>query len=225
MLRYCVIDIESLPTDRQDVKDYLAKTVKHPATHKKPETIEKWYIEEGPAAAAEAASKTGLDGSFGRVCVVGLAMTLDAAPEAIYGLDESVLLQELNCKLDTIPKNEWLSTCLIGFNHVKFDLPFLMKRYVVNGIRPHQIIKRAAEAKPWDEDKVVDVMLKWNGQSQNTISLDRLCLALNIQSPKDGFDGSMVAQAVAEGRIEDVANYCKNDIRATREAYKRLTFQ
>lgn len=38
-------------------------------------------------------------------------------------------------------------------------------------------------------------------------------------------DGSMVGKYVADGRIKEVEAYCKKDVIATREAYKRMTFQ
>ena len=224
MLRYLVLDIETIGTQREDVKAYIAKNIKHPATHKKPDTIEKWYKEEAPAAAEEAISRTGLDGAFGQVCCVGFAHGFDGDPESIYGLDEALILNDFNGALNLIPRNEWLSTCVVGFNVLSFDLRFLMQRYMINRIQPHPIIKRAAAAKAWDEDKVFDCMTQFAGFG-NRISLDKTCLAFGIKSPKGEMDGSMVGQYVKDGRINEVSEYCKLDIVATQEVFKRLTFQ
>jgi predicted PolB exonuclease-like 3'-5' exonuclease len=167
-------------------------------------------------------AKTGLDGAFGNVVVIGTALD-DEEPTALSGLYEFDLLDLLNKKLDEIPKTEWLSTQVIGFNHHAFDLRFLLQRYVVNKIRPHTIMLRAAKAKAWDEDKVFDCMVQFAGFG-NRISLDKTCLALGITSPKSEMDGSMVNQFVLDGRLDEVADYCLRDVRATREVYKRLTF-
>ena len=43
-----------------------------------------------------------------------------------------------------------------------------------------------------------------------------------MTSSKDGFDGSMVANAVASGRIEDVARYCEADVVATWDCYLQV---
>jgi predicted PolB exonuclease-like 3'-5' exonuclease len=59
----------------------------------------------------------------------------------------------------------------------------------------------------------------------NRISLDKLCLALSIPSPKGDMDGSMVNQAVKDGRLLEVVEYCKRDVIATREVYRRMTFK
>jgi predicted PolB exonuclease-like 3'-5' exonuclease len=99
-----------------------------------------------------------------------------------------------------------------------------MQRYIVNGIKPHALIRRAAEAKPWESEKVFDTMIQFAGVG-NRISLDKLCLALSVPSPKGDMDGSMVSKAVADGRINEVAQYCKKDVEATREVFKRMTFQ
>jgi len=42
-----------------------------------------------------------------------------------------------------------------------------------------------------------------------------LCDLLDIRSPKKEIDGSQVADAVADGHIEKVAQYGRNDVRAT----------
>ena len=66
MYKTLILDIETVGTSRQDVIDYIAATVKPPATYKKAESIEAWHKEQGPDAIAEAVAKTGLDGAFGQ---------------------------------------------------------------------------------------------------------------------------------------------------------------
>ena len=47
-MNHIVIDIETIATQRMDVMDYIAATVKPPATYKKPESIAEWHKEQGP---------------------------------------------------------------------------------------------------------------------------------------------------------------------------------
>jgi predicted PolB exonuclease-like 3'-5' exonuclease len=77
-------------------------------------------------------------------------------------------------------------------------------------------------AKSWSES-IADTMTMFAGFG-NRISLDKLCRVLGIDSPKDGIDGSKVYDYLRDGKIEEVAAYCKRDIKATREAYHRLSF-
>ncbi len=218
------IDIETIGTQRQDVRDYIAKSITHPGNISKPETIEKWHLESKPAAIEEAVAKTSLDGAFGQVVCIGYQLDDDAQASVIYGLDEPTLLSEFNCALEAIPKSERFTTTVIGHNVSAFDLRFLMQRYIVNGIRPHIILARAAQAKPWESEKVFDTMVQFSGVG-NRISLDKLCMALGVPTSKGDMDGSKVGQAVADGRLADVATYCQRDVEATRAVYHRMTFQ
>ncbi len=218
------IDIETLPTDRQDVRELLASKITHPGNISKPETIAKWIEESKPAAVDEAVSKTGLDGTFGRVCVIGWAID-DGEVNTIHSADdEEWILRSFVDRANTeFPPFE---TCVVGHNVSAFDLRFLMQRFIVNAIRPPAAIARAAQAKPWEADKVFDTMVQWSGAGAKPGgSLEKLCMALGIASPKQGIDGSMVAAAVADGRIQEVAEYCARDVEATRKVWKRMTFQ
>ena len=222
-MNHIILDIETIATQRDDVIDYIAATVKPPATYKKPESIAEWHKEQGPAAIEEAVAKTGLDGAFGQVCVIGYDLHDTGETDAVYGLDERDVLTRFNAALDAIPRAMHNATTVVGHNVSAFDLRFLWQRYVVNGIRPHAIINAAAQAKSWDV-KIYDTMTQFAGHG-NRISLDKLCLALSIPSPKGDMDGSMVNQAVKDGRLLDVVEYCKRDVRATREVYRRMTFK
>ena len=225
------IDIETIPAQRPDVIEEIKATIKPPATYKKPESIAEWLRTEGPAAAEEAYRKTGLDGAYGQVCVIGIALD-DDAPVTIFEHDwqdpgaERRILEAMYCQLlDWIEPRDLLATCVIGHNVGAFDLRFLHQRSIVNGIRPHAAIARAAQAKPWESDKVFDTMVQWTGSANVRVSLDKLCKALSIPTPKDGITGATVWDAVRAGRIDEVAAYCKKDVIATREVHKRMTFQ
>jgi DNA polymerase elongation subunit (family B) len=224
MYKTLVLDIETVGTSRKDVVDYIAATVKPPATFKKPESIAKWFEEEGPQAIADAVAKTGLDGAFGQVVCIGYQLDDMDAPFVMHGLNERELLQSFSKMVnECIHHNDVFTTSVVGHNVSSFDLRFLMQRYIINGIRPPHVIKRAAEAKPWESEKVFDTMVQFAGIG-NRISLDKLCLALSIPSPKGELDGSMVGKYVADGRIQEVADYCKRDVAATKEVFKRMTF-
>lgn len=216
------LDIETLGTDRADVRDYIAAGISPPGNISKAETIEKWHIESKPKAIEEAIAKTSFDGAFGRVCCIGWALG-DQAPGTIADEDDEAWV--LNCfKTDlALAVGESFTTQVIGHNVSAFDLRFLVQRYIVHGIRPPLVIARAAAAKAWESDKVFDTMVQWAGVG-NRVSLDKLCLALSIPSPKSELDGSKVAEYVAAGRINEVAAYCAGDVEAVREVHRRMTF-
>lgn len=229
MQRHLYLDIETIPAQRPDVMAEIAATIKPPATFKKAESIAAWHETEAPAAIDEAYRKTGLDGAFGQVCVIGWALD-DGEPIIQFVEDwaaersEHRLLSAFASNLkESVPLSDELSTTIIGHNVANFDLRFLVQRSIVNSIRPHGIIARAAQAKPWETERVYDTMVQWAGVAR-TISLDKLCKALGVPTSKGGITGATVWDEVKAGRIDDVAKYCAADVVATREVHKRLTF-
>jgi len=215
------LDIETIPTDRQDVRDYIAATVTHPATMSKPETIAKWEQEAKPAAIEEAVSKTALDGTFGRVCVIGWRIEGRSAMVSLSENDEAGVLRDFSEAMSAIPTNEQFNCAIVGHN-VSWDVRFLHQRYVLHGIKPPLVLSRAAQAKPWESDKLYDTMIQWAGVG-NRISLDKLCKALGLPG-KGEIDGSRVWDYVRDGRIAEVADYCADDVRKVWAVYQRMTF-
>ena len=63
---------------------------------------------------------------------------------------------------------------------------------------------------------------KWD--TMNKVGLEHIALALGIPSPKEGIDGSQVAQVYSEGGVEEICEYCKRDVETTRAVYKRMVF-
>lgn len=218
------LDIETIPTDRTDVREYIAATVSAPAQMKKAETIAAWEASDKPAAVEEAIAKTGLDGSFGRICCIGWAVEDEGATTAYSPDNEAFVLREFARILTgQVPPSERHTTTIIGHNVSSFDLRFLTQRFIVHGIKPPMVIARAARAKPWEDQIVFDTMVQWAGVG-GRVGLDKLCLALGIQSPKGDLDGSKVWQYVKDGRIEEVARYCERDVEAARAVHRRMTF-
>ena len=240
------LDIETVPAQRPDILDELKASmsadlaskiaaIAPPGNYKKQETIDAWYADEAPKIRLAMQSefeneldstyrKTSFDGAFGQVCVIGFAINDEPAITLFNEdwQDERTLLENFACCLTSDIEHKDFVT-VVGHNVASFDLRFLMHRYIVNGIRPHSVISRAAQAKPWESDKVFDTMVQWAGVG-NRIKLDKLCKALNVPTPKGELDGSKVWDYVNAGRIDEVATYCKKDVEATRQVYKRMTF-
>ena len=222
-MQFLFLDLETLPTDRQDVRELIAAKVSPPGNISKAETIAKWMEESKPAAVEEAVAKTSLDGTFGRVCVIGWSIDDRITSTVMSEDNERHVLEEFYDHMNAARLNVF-ETCVVGHNVSAFDLRFLVQRFMVHGIKPPAVIARAAQAKPWESEKVFDTMVQWAGTG-NRVSLERLCMALGVESPKTDIDGSKVAAAVAAGRIADVADYCAGDVMAVRSVWKRMTFQ
>jgi predicted PolB exonuclease-like 3'-5' exonuclease len=78
----------------------------------------------------------------------------------------------------------------------------------------------AIDAKPYD-DVVLDTMVLWSG-IRDYVSLDNLCFSLGIATKGD-LDGSRVWDYVQDGRWQEVAEYCADDVERARLIYQRIS--
>jgi predicted PolB exonuclease-like 3'-5' exonuclease len=216
------LDIETIPGQTPDLRANLWDSVTPPAQMKKAETIAAWEVVRKPQAVEEVWRKTALDGAFGELWCIGYAWgdepitclgrsNLDDA-EADLLADFFEMIREHI--YDTGPPT-W-----IGHNIRNFDLKFLYHRAVVRGASPGFWLPY--NVRPDDTEHIFDTMTQWAGWN-NYVKLDVICQALGI-SGKGDMDGSMVWDAVAQGRFADVAQYCIGDVERVRAVYKRMTF-
>lgn len=85
--------------------------------------------------------------------------------------EEETILKELNKVLDKVQNNEWI---LCGWNIKNYDVPLLNKRFMINRIKPHQILPKS-DTKPWDMKQIFDLKEYWNGMASRGInSIDAL---------------------------------------------------
>lgn len=214
--RFVYFDIETIPCQSEDYQAELAHKVKPPANLKKQESIDKWLAENREIAAIEAMAKTSFDGGRGHVCTIAWAKN-DSGIHVAHAktvADERSVIADFFADMDP-----YHSETLVGHNIAGFDIGFLRKRAIVLGIEmpaPHSFPR---DPKPWDRS-ILDTMSAWAGGT-NRISMDDLCKILGIEG-KQGFDGSMVAKAWANGEHEKIAEYCKDDVWRTREIHKRF---
>ncbi len=167
----------------------------------------------------EAVNKTSLDGAFGEIVVIGVAID-DQEPVLFYREDwqaedrEIDILQRFNDYLREHANKSMTAPVFIGHNIVNFDYRFIFQRSVINGVKPY-----------YTQTKIntFDTMTEWAGY-KGTVSLDKLCKVLGIEQKGD-IDGSKVWDFVQAGKINEVAEYCAKDVERVRKIYKRMTFQ
>ena len=147
------------------------------------------------------------------ICVSVSSSKEDYKPRSLIW-DEASILQEI---MDLITDHSFV----IGYNIQAFDLPFLAKRCVINSLPICQSLK-AYDRKPWNVEYIIDLYLAWKHWAQKACTLDLLCRTLNLPTPKESMDGSMVDEYFRAGRIDEIAKYCEADVIATMQVYKRF---
>ncbi len=109
-----------------------------------------------------------------------------------------------------------------GHNIKEFDIPFLCRRMLINGI-PLPGCMQLSGKKPW-EISHLDTLELWRfGDYKNYTSLALLAEVLGIPSPKDDMDGSMVADAFwNEKALDRIGEYCLKDVLTSARVFFRM---
>jgi 3'-5' exonuclease len=166
---------------------------------------------------------------FARVVCIGLGYLImegdqivKARVKAIANDDEQRILQEFSSLLR---EHQHHFTALCAHNGKEFDFPFLSRRMVVNQVPlPPQL--DISGKKPW-EVQHWDTMELWKfGDRKNYTSLDMLAALFEVDSPKQGIDGSMVSTIYhKEQGLDRITAYCKSDVVALINVYLRMQYQ
>jgi DNA polymerase elongation subunit (family B) len=161
-------------------------------------------------------ARAGIYAEFGKIiCIsVGMVKTTDGKPglklKSFYGEDEKKILNDFIKLINTqYNKKEHL---LCGHNAKEFDIPYLSRRMMINGIKLPPILDLAGK-KPWEVGHL-DTMELWKfGDYKNFTSLELLATLFNIPTPKDDIAGSDVARVYyAEKDIDRIVKYCQKDV-------------
>lgn len=214
------LDIETIPSQSPAVHAKIAEGVTPPGNISKAETIEAWIKEKKPDLVKEAIAKTSFDGATGHVCCIGWAFDDGEVRSDIIKTvgDEAYLLNACMLFIEQeAAKHSFGSPTLIGHNVINFDIRFLWQRAIILGVRMPAWFPR--DPKPWSGE-VFDTMTAFAG-ARNMIGMDRLCEALGMGG-KGEIDGSMVARMWADGKYQEIADYCAADVERTRSIHRRM---
>ena len=147
--------------------------------------------------------------------------------------DES--FEEESCKFEVMTEREMLEKfwgvvekydTFVTFNGRGFDVPFLMTRSMIHGVRPSKnlLANRYLSSQPYNAKHVdlLDQLSFYGAVWKNKGSLHMWCHALGITSPKaQGVDGNDVKMLFETGRSKDIALYNGRDLSATAALYKK----
>jgi hypothetical protein len=205
------------------------------------EVLTRWIKRETESgedyAAALADMKNGLGFSplTGQIVAIGIydgerekgAVYFQSSPKK-----EETSFEEGQCKFEVMSEKEMLQKfwdvvekyeTFVTFNGRAFDVPFLMIRSAVHGIRPTKnlLANRYLNHQP-GHARHIDLLdqLTFYGALRKKGSLHLWCRAFGIESPKaQGVDGDDVKDLFEKGRSADIARYNARDLRATYELY------
>ena len=163
--------------------------------------------------------KAALHAEYGQVLAIGIEFPEGTLREKLSLLvstgEESKVLEDfwgLALKSYERGGEVW-----IGFNSNNFDLPFLLRRSMILGVKvPKQLTPMP---RYWPGEFWIDLMDLWKaGDYRATISLDRFCKASGLEG-KNG-SGKWFSQLLKEDE-EAAIEYLKNDIAITSQLAKK----
>jgi len=167
-------------------------------------------------SAEEVYERTGIYSEFGKIICISVGFINEKNPfslriKSFYGDNEKTLLSEFSDVLVKFSKSG-KEALLCAHNGREFDFPYIARRMIINRLVIPDILDNAGK-KPW-EIKLLDTMDLWKfGDYKNYTSLDLMTSILDIPSPKDDIDGSMVAGLYyGEKDIARIVRYCEKDV-------------
>ena len=111
---------------------------------------------------------------------------------------------------------------LCGHNAKEFDLPFIARRMIINGIAMPDKLNLFGK-KPWEVPHLDTLELLKFGDYKHFTSLKLLTKVLGIPSPKGDIDGSQVGHVFyVENDIDRIVTYCEKDVIAVAQVFLRL---
>ena len=210
-----VLDIETIPCDEETKQ--LLPPIEAPSKLEGAD-LEEWNKTTLPKLKEKQYTETALDGAFGQVVCIGLILFDNKkdtySGKVLFGQDESKLLDGFWSIIAECQK-----PFFITHNGLNFDLPFLIKRSIIKGIKPSQQFNLIR----YRTDFVFDTMAVWsNWDYKKSIKLDLLAKVLNVGS-KSG-SGKDVFTKWSDEKYKEVAEYCFQDVFVTYACYCKMNF-
>ena len=208
-----VLDIETVPqySSHNQLSEPMQELWANKTQYqRKDETPEDFY------------ERAGIWAEFGKIVCISVGIFTNGKRaglrvKSFAGHDEKEVLEDFSRMLSGQP----LSMILCAHNGKEFDLPYICRRMLINGVQfpPHLQIQGK---KPW-EIPHLDTMELWKfGDYKNYTSLNLLTAIFNIPTPKDDIDGSQVGHVYwEENALERICTYCQKDVIATAQLIRR----
>jgi predicted PolB exonuclease-like 3'-5' exonuclease len=180
------------------------------------------HLRDAQQTPSDVYERAGIYAEFGKIICIsaGFLTGKTFRLKSVFGDDEKLLLGEFGSMVAKWSTRK--DPYLCGHNVKEFDLPYVARRMIINRIKIPEMLNSAGK-KPW-EIKHLDTMELWKfGEYKNFTSLALLAEILEIPTPKDDIDGSMVARVYwEEYDINRIAAYCEKDVLTTARVLMRL---
>ncbi|MEM8764591.1 MAG: 3'-5' exonuclease [Bacteroidota bacterium] len=211
------LDIETVPQlpSYADVDELTQSLWEHKTRYQRKDQIEADAFYEN----------AGIWSEFGKIICISVgyfnlkANSRDFRVKSFYG-EEKTLLQAFKNLLDEHYQHPKFLLC--AHNGKEFDFPYIARRMLINRLDlPFKL--DLFGKKPWEVPHL-DTMELWKfGDYKNFTSLKLLAHVLEIPSPKEDMDGSMVRSVFYDDNdLDRIVTYCELDVITTAQVFLRM---
>ena len=211
------LDIETVPEHQN--YDILDEETRYLWEHKTQ------YQRKDDVSAEDFYERAGIWAEFGKIITISVGYFVNKSDirnfrvTSFWG-DEKIILQDFSNLLNTHFNGAQHVLC--GHNAKEFDIPFIARRMIINGIAlPNKL--NLFGKKPWEVPHL-DTLELWKfGDYKHFTSLKLLTKVLGIPSPKDDIDGSQIAKVFYEDKnLDRIKTYCIKDVITLARIYQCL---
>lgn len=190
------------------------------------------FIKNGPEVMSPSLiyrEKAAIYAEFGKIVCVGLGFVdkedRKIRIKTLSDRNEQKLLTDFFELLLRLEQENEGNVIFCGHNIKEFDLPYICRRALVNGLRLPETL-RLSGMKPWQVPHT-DTLELWKfGDYKHYIPLDLMAELLGVPSSKTDIDGSEVSVVYWEqDDLQRIAEYCARDIFTTALVYLRLNYR
>lgn len=163
--------------------------------------------------------KSGLQAEYGKIVCISIAYLRynesnvpSIKSKSFTSEDEKELLNNFFAFLKSA-KDKLPDSVFAGHNILEFDIPFLFKRALINGLQvPDQFNMNGK--KPWEINIIDTIKIFANGAwKEGYTPLSTLATILGLPTPKDDIDGSDVSRVFWEEKdLNRISKYCEKDV-------------
>lgn len=160
--------------------------------------------------------KAGIIPEFGKVIVISYAFDGDDVIKSLAGHNEPDILVGFSDVL-----NNCRDVIFVGHNIKSFDIPFLLKRYIINSIEPPDALKMCSYYKK--NHPVIDVSDMWKFCGRTYVPLDNIAVSLGFDSYKKIMRGSDVFDTYyLSNDLEKIVAYSEEKLYSSILSYYRI---
>ena len=220
--RILFVDIETVPQSAG--YDCLSNDMRR-LWDKKAANIVRYDSSVDSSSPAHLYGRAGIYAEFGKVVCVSAAFIRDGKLY-VKSYTSHIEGEVLSAFAALVDKYFGTAECrLCGHNLKEFDLPYLCRRMIVNGVTIPKVMNLMGR-KSWDNPHI-DTLDMWKfGDYKHYTSLELLATTMGITSPKDDIDGSEVATVYWNDKdLARIAAYCEKDTITVAQLFLKMTGQ